>query len=254
MYEVRLDLARVASTALAPRRSWRRDLVTLAGVALTCLVAVALFSTGWPLVSMGFLAIASITMAMAESRDRQGELMPELIASEEVRELYRAILVTFEELDRTIDEAPRPSSTTAQVRERARAAIAAAGRLAMLSNPLTEYVCGHDANYLRVEIDRLQGAVATAGTAETAGALARACAARTQQLAAHVEMTARGVQICARLEALHASLEATIALIVKLQVVDEDQRTGASEQLAEAVGGLSEGLDDLATLDHELAA
>jgi hypothetical protein len=237
MYEVRLDLQRVPTTALAPNRSLRRDVVTVVGMGLTCLVAILLFSSGWPIMSMLFLASTSVAMAMVEARSHRDEimLMPELIAAQDIRTLYRNTLTAFDELDRVVGETPRLANMVVAVRDHARAAVATAGRLAMLSNPLTEYLGRHDIAFLRLELDRLQ-AVAATSEPDSAAALTRAVAARAQQLSTYEEMTARRAQICGRLEALRASLEATTAAAVSLSTLDEDLHTGANEQLTEQIG------------------
>src|SRR5947207_658453 len=91
-------------------------------------------------------------------------------------------------------------ATRSSARARARAALVEAGRLGMLVNPVADYLRDHDPTYLQLEIDRLRRAGSIAEPAAGA-ALARAIAAREQQLAVHAQLTARRARVFARLEA-----------------------------------------------------
>jgi hypothetical protein len=185
---------------------------------------------------------------VAATCDRPRRVNPEAIASSEVRAAYRSILLRLAEVEIALAEAPRLKNVMATAIERARAAVALSGQIALLANPLHRYLDNHSESLVRSELGRL-GERSEAATDEAAvTAWSQASAARARQLSIHGQIAAQQDRIHARLELVNAGLEAFSATIARLHALDEEQVMLASESVTDRLDGLGE---ELAALEFE---
>jgi len=229
----------------------------LPGIMATSLTSLALLLGGLPVISTVVVAIASVSgiallAALPTLAPRRRDLIaPERIASYEVRQTYRGILVALGEIDRAVAAAPGLANTARPVIERCGEAVQQCGRLASLANPLQDYLDGHDPAWIRAEVDRLSARTEGAGDERTSAALARAAAARARQLATYDEMRAMRDRIHARLELVQAALDTFAAQLVKLHVLEDEQLAVAGSAVTEELDEITEELD---LLESALAA
>ncbi|HEY0987604.1 MAG TPA: hypothetical protein VGD80_11160 [Kofleriaceae bacterium] len=227
----------------------------MAAFGLAGTLSVAMLLAGLPLVSMGIVAVATTafvvaTKASAAARALRSAALPppEAIVAFDLREVYRAILALYGEIERGIACTRRLRSAIDPMLERCMAAVEMCGRMALLSNPLEHHLDAHDPRALRVEIERL-GARCAATTDEDAGRVLRAAiAARTRELANLEQMTVMRERIVARLELCRATLSAFAATIMKLHVADEEQAAMAAGTVTDNLDTVAEKLEILETV------
>jgi DNA-directed RNA polymerase subunit K/omega len=244
-----------AAVAVRPREARSLAVFGIAG-----LFAIGVFLAGLPLVSMGVIAaIAGSGLVLGSravrSRGAANEpLRPETIVSIDIRETYRAILIAFGDLERTIAEAPRLRSPMRPVLERCAAAVRLCGEMARSSNPLQRYLDAHDPAIIGAELDRLRTRAEAATDERAVTSLGHAAAARARQLATRDEIAVARDRIHARLELVGAALESFAAMVVKLEVVDDDQFACAGETVADHLDGAGEDLEVVESALGEIAA
>jgi hypothetical protein len=235
--------------------AWIVPSVALAGTS-----AIALFLAGLPVLSMVMVALTFLGAvvlplpSMLRPSQHRDILAPELVASPEVRTVYRSILAALDEIDGALARAPKLKSSVGPVIERCHAVVAMSGRLAWLANPLNNYLVTHDRTVADSDLVRLRTRTEAAGDDVIASALGNAAAARARQLATHDEIATMHYRVLARLELVLAALESFAALVVKLQFVEEEQVALAGGSVAEQLAGVGEELGVLeSALDSDLA-
>ena len=231
----------------------KRELNTqrvMAALGLAGTLSIAMLLVGMPLISMGIVAAVSTVFvvrskaASAARALRQAALpTPEAVASLELREVYRGILATYEEIERGVTNARRLRSAIGPILERCITAVEMCGRLAMIANPLHHHLAVHDPKGLRAEIDRLQARCDALTDEDAAKVLRGAVAARTRELANLDHMAVMRDRIHARLEVCRASFAAFAATVVKLHVADEEQLGVAAGTLNDHLDGVSDNLE-----------
>jgi hypothetical protein len=227
----------------------------MAAFGLAGTLSIAMLLAGLPLVSMGIVAVATTvfvvaTKASAAARALRSAALPppEAIVAFDLREVYRAILALYGEIERGIACTRRLRSAIDPMLERCMAAVEMCGRMALLSNPLEHHLDAHDPRALRVEIERL-GARCAATTDEDAVRVLRAAiAARTRELANLEQMTVMRERIIARLELCRATLAAFAATIMKLHIADEEQAAVATGSVTDHLDTVAEKLEILETV------
>jgi hypothetical protein len=256
-------LALVAAAGRAPPaelRTARPHPLAGPGLGLAGVIAIGALLAGLPLLSMCVLATGGIAAAVMGSLSRlcstgAEAVLPDEIASHEAREVYRSVLLAFADLGRALDASTRLRSSATPVLERSRAAVQLCGRMARLADPLQRHLDAHDPAVLHAELDRLRARAEAASDDRAALAFGHAAAARARQLAVHEQMRAMRDRILGRLELVRAALASYTAMIVRLQVVEEEQLLLAGESVAEHLGGVDEELEVLeAALATDLAA
>jgi hypothetical protein len=228
---------------LAPQR-------VMAALGLAGTLSIAMLLAGMPLIAMGIVAAVSTAFAVRSKGSSAARALrsaalpaPEAILPLDLRDAYRGILASYDEVERGIASARRLRSEIDPILERCMASVELCGRLALLANPLQHHLEVHDPRVLRTELEHL-GARCEATTDEDAARMLRgAIAARTRELANLDQMVVMRERIHARLESCRAAFSAFAAVIVKLHVAEE-------EQLAMAGGSPTEQLDGVtATLE-----
>jgi hypothetical protein len=214
------------------------------------LASIGLFLVGMPLVSMGLLAVLATSGVVIASRGiatpgrtRLDPLVPETIASIELRETYRSILGAYAEIERVVDDAPRLGPAIAPVLERCVAAVRLCGKLALLANPLQRSLDVHDANVIRSEVDRLRARLELTSDEQIACTLSYAVAARVRELATREQTALMRDRIHARLELCRAALVSFAATITTLHVAEEEQLALAAGTVIEHLEGVGEDLE-----------
>lgn len=231
----------------------RRELVTqraMAALGLAGALSIAMLLAGMPLISMGIVAtigtlfaIRSKAAAAARALRQAALPTPEGISSVDLREVYRGILVTYEEIERGVASARRLRSAIDPILERCMTALEMCGRLAVLANPLQHHLAAHDPGALRAEIGRLQARCDGATDEDVGKVLRGAITARRRELANLDHMAVMRDRIHARLEVCRASFAAFAATVVKLHVADEEQLAVAAGTLDEHLDGVSDKLE-----------
>ena len=231
----------------------KRELATqrvIATLGLAGTLSIAMLLVGMPLISMGIVAAVSTVFALrskaasAARALRQASLpTPEAVASGELREVYRGILATYEEIERGVTNARRLRASIGPILERCMTAVEMCGRLALLANPIQHHLAVHDPKALRTEIERLQARCDSLTDEDAAKALRAAIAARTRELANLDHMAVMRDRIHARLEVCRASFAAFAATVVKLHVADEEQFAVAAGTLHDHLDGVSDKLE-----------
>jgi hypothetical protein len=183
---------------------------------------------------------------IAKSR-RHGEpaVLPEDILSFDAQETYRCILLALVDVERAFAVAPHLESMAQPLLERCRTAVALSGRIAMLGNPIQRYLDLHDPAYVRFELDKLRARRGATRDDMTIDTLDHAAGARQRQLAVHEELVAIRGRIQARLELVRAGLESFAAIVVKLQVVNDEAIELAAQSVDEQLDGIGEDLQVL---------
>lgn len=225
----------------------------LPGIMATTLTSLALLLGGLPVISTVVVAIASVSgiallAALPGNGTRRREVAaPETIASFEIRQTYRGILVALADIERAAAAAPGLATAAAPVIERSTQAVQQCGRLAMMANPLQHYLDGHDPAWMRAEVDRLSARTELANDARTSATFARATAARARQLTTYDELRTMRDRIHARLELVQAALDTFAAQLVKLQVLEDEQLALAGVSVTDELDGVTEELELLET-------
>jgi uncharacterized protein YhaN len=250
MHHPALSLLSLQDRSCAPEKRKLNTQRVIAALGLAGTLSIAMLLVGMPLISMGIVAAASTVFvvrskaAAAARALRQAALpMPEAVASLELREVYRGILATYEEIERSVTDARRLRSAIGAILERCISAIEMCGRLALLANPLHHHLAVHDAKGLRAEIGRLQARCDGLADEDAAKVLRGAVAARKRELANLDHMAVMRDRIHARLEVCRASFAAFAATVVKLHVADEEQLGLATGTLNEHLDGVSDKLE-----------
>src|SRR5262249_50689506 len=127
-----------------------------------------------------FAARASSALPALPSLTR---LAPEAIAAVELRDTYRAILVSYDEIERVVKNARRLRSAMVPLLERCVAAVELCGRMAVLANPLQRHLDAHDPRVLKTDLESLRARCEATTDEDTARVLRGALAARTRELA-----------------------------------------------------------------------
>lgn len=250
-------LVPLSAPVLVEAQPGAKQSFVLCSSAATSVLAMALFVAGLPVVSMCMLAISGMSSfvvgsaiaAAARDKTRSRRVAPEDIASDEARATYRAILLGLGDIERALRDAPWMSRSMASVIERCRDAVDLSGRIALLANPLQRYLDGHNAAFIRSELDRLRSRAEGTSDQAALAAFTQAAAARERQLAVVGQIAAKREQVCARLELVRAALDAFAATIVKLHTLDEEQIVLAGASVADHLDGVA---DDLAVLESAL--
>ncbi|HEU4733205.1 MAG TPA: hypothetical protein VFT22_35175 [Kofleriaceae bacterium] len=238
--------------------SGARHPLALCGFGATALLAMGFLAAGLPMISVCMLAISGVSsfvvgsaLGLASTAQEQPPwVIPDDIASSEVRATYRSILLGIREVEDALHDAPRLRSSLASALERCRASVELAGRTALVANPLQRYLERHDASHVRSALDRLRARAMSADQG-AAGAWNQAVIARERQLVTIDQIRAKRDEICARLELIHAALDGFAAAIVRLQALDDEQVVLAGESV---IDQLAEITDDLEVLETALAA
>lgn len=249
-------LALIPVSAQPPRcmEQPARNALTLCGLGASGLIAIVLLAAGLPVASVGLLfASAAVAVGMGSMMNML-EKLPRRplyvdiddVVSPEARSLYRAIRMASDELERSLAMSQRLQPLLHATIERCRSSVELAGRIAMLANPLENYLFLHDAGCIRSELERLRARTEASSDDAAIGALSRATAARARQLATHAEITRRRDLICARLEVVRAEIDAFAATLAKLRAVDDEQVVLAGKSLADE---LEAARDDLQMLE-----
>jgi hypothetical protein len=227
----------------------------MAAFGLAGALSVAMLLAGLPLVSMGIVALATTvfvvaTKASAAARALRSAALPppEAIVAFDLREVYRAILALYGEIERGIAGTRRLRSAIDPMLERCMAAVEMCGRMALLSNPLEHHLDAHDPRALRVEIERLGARCAATADEDVVRVLRAAIAARTRELANLEQMTVMRERIVARLELCRATLAAFSATIMKLHIADEEQAAVATSSVTDHLDTVAEKLEILETV------
>ena len=231
----------------------KRELNTqrvMAALGLAGTLSIAMLLVGMPLISMGIVAAVTTGFAVrskaasAARALRQAALpTPEAVASLELREVYRGILATYEEIERGVLSSRRLRAAIGPTLERCMTAVEMCGRLALLANPLHHHLAVHDQKGLRAEIERLQTRCDGLTDEDAARVLRGAVAARTRELTNLDHMAVMRDRIHARLEVCRASFAAFAATVVKLHVADEEQLGVARGTLNDHLEGVSDKLE-----------
>ena len=219
------------------------DSLSVTAAAATGGLSIGLFLAGLPLVSLAVLASAGVYALIAKSRRRPDPaVLPEDIVSFDAQETYRCILLALADVERALAAAPHLDAMAQPLLERCRTAVALSGRIATLGNPIQRYLDLHDPAYVRFELDKLHARRGATSDVVTIGALDHAAAARKRQLAVHDELVAARDRIQARLELVRAGLESFAAVVVKLEVANDEAIELVEQSVDEQLDGIGEDL------------
>jgi len=225
---------------------------SLAAFGLTGVLAIGGVLAGLPLVSLGLVAVAAtwgfalgIRALVQSERDH---VAMESIASFEARETYRAILAAYRELSIAIGES-RLRETAQPVLERCASAVQLCGQLARSCNPLQRYLDAHDPVSLNFELERLRTRAASATDGRATAAFDHAVRARARQIAIRSQIAATRDRMQARLELVRAAIESFAAMVVNLDVLDDEEVSAAGDNLS---AQLTEAADELEIVEGTL--
>lgn len=223
-------------------------------VGLAGALAIGSFLIGLPVLSAcaivaGGVAVATINAVRSRAPERV--VLPEEIATLELRDAYRKVLHALADVQRGLAASPRLRSSMAPVLERSRAAVSLCGRLALLAGPVQRYLDLQDPQRIRSEAARLRERAEAADDEAAAAAWGHARAARERQLATYDRLRASRERILARLELTAAALDSFSAMIVRLQLESEEHFLLAGESVAEHLDGIG---GELSALESALAA
>lgn len=238
-----LELTRSSNTRLACRRdAHSRAALALGvfGVAVSPFVLATL-----PLSTFLWLAGAGVACAVLASIPWPGHekrIFPEDIADPALRSTYSAILAARDELELALSNAPGFASTASSLNERCNDAVRMCARIAPVANRLHAYLSAHDTGEIDRDAAELRARAASTRDEATARNLARAVAAREQQLAACEDLARTRERIQSRLDSVLASLRAFTAAVVKQQTAEDEQLALAGESIAEQVDSVQQEL------------
>jgi hypothetical protein len=223
-----------------------------AGLGLAGTLSLAMLVAGMPLIAMGIIVVTSSVLALRSRASSAGRALrvaalplPEGIVAFELREVFRAILASYDEIERGIASAHRLRSAIDPVLERCMGAVELCGRLALLANPLQHHLDVHDPRVLRGQLEHLVARCEATTDDDAASVLCGAIVARTRELANLDQLAVMRDRIHARLEICRAALAAFASTIVKLHVADEVQLALASGSLDDHLDGVADKLDIL---------
>lgn len=230
----------------------------MAAFGLAGTLSIAMLLAGMPLVSMGIVAVASASFAIASRLSLAARALraaalpsPEAIVAIDLREAYRSILASYDEIERGVRAARRLRSVVDPVLGRCMAAVDLCGRMAMLANPLQRHLDAHDPRVLRADLERLRARASAATDEQVARVLQEAIAVRVREIAGVDRIAATRDRIAARLELCRAALGAFSAAIVRLHAAEQEQLLLAAGSLTDHLDGVG---DKLEILDAVLTA
>jgi hypothetical protein len=223
-------------------------------------LAVVVFLAGAPLLSAGLVGAGAAHCAISiglcaraaaiSARERWPFTIPlhpgvpvSEILSDEVRDGYRAILRTHEEIRLSLAATGHPHLALRTVYERCTAAAIASGRIASLANPMHRYLGRHDPDEIRGQIARLGGRVEDSREPATARVYRHAVVARRRQLETVTRIERMMDLIVARLEMAGSTLQLVAAIMVEQQVRDVEEVARAGESMGDELEALREDLE-----------
>ena len=233
----------------------------MAAFGLAGTLSVAMLLAGMPMISMGIIAVASACFAFASrvssalpALPAVTRVAPEAIIAVDLRDAYRSILASYDEIERAVTHARRLRSAMVPILERCLSAVELCGRMALLANPLQRHLDAHDPAVLKTDLESLRARCAATTDDDTARVLRSAVAARMRELASVEQIAVTRDRIHARLELCRAALSAFAATIVKLRASDEEQLVLAAGTVVEHLDGAGdelEILESVLTVDAE---